>query len=331
MLDEAEQLLSSPTAAKTGMFSTEEAIRAIVDTTPVFVRKMTKERASKIKASVELVTPAVAAKMMKTTSYNRQTYRCSVKRYSQDIHNCRWTISPDAIAFDETGACFNGAHRLSAVIESGEPQWFVVVRNLPVESRSVTDTGKSRSLDDMLQSMGLKSERSSKIGPLVRGMMRSPGSRESLTPSLLLECFVKLQKGIEFVCRNLPSGSSLKRIAVNPVRCAIGKAFYSVDTKRLERFCEILRNGQLGPRGDKDKAASELREFLLTDDGRFRCKEDANALYGRACTAIEAFIEEEETPKRQGKIRRCDIDPFRLPAKLFGGMPEVARMKNIKR
>jgi len=329
MLDEAEVLLGSTPSAKTGMFSVEEAIKAMVGTKPVFVRKMTREMASKIKTSVELICPLKAAKIMKTTPFNRQTYRGSVKRYAADMSSDRWTVSPDAIAFDERGHCFNAIHRLSAVIESGKPQWFVVVRGLPVESRSVTDTGKSRSLDDMLQSMGLKAERSSKIGPLVRGMMRSPGSRESLSPPMLLECAMRLKKGIEFVCRNLPSGTSLKRVAVNPVRCAIGKAFYSVDEKRLEKFCEILRHGQVG--SDKDKASYELREFLLTDDGRFRCKEDANALYGRTCTAIESFLEGEETPKRQGKIRRCEIDPFRLPVKLFAGMPEVSKLKNIQR
>lgn len=232
MLDEAEELLGTPPAAKTGTFSIEEAIKAMAYTKPVFVKKMTMERAAKIRTSIELIGPEKAAKMLKATSYNRQTYKRSVKRYSEDMRNGRWTISPDAIAFDERGACFNAAHRLSAVIESGEPQWFVVVRNLPVESRTVTDTGKSRSLDDMLQSMGLRSGRAHKIGPLIRGMMRSPGSRESLSPPMLLECAMRLKKGIEFVCRNLPSGSTLKRVAVNPVRCAIGKAFYSVEDRK---------------------------------------------------------------------------------------------------
>jgi hypothetical protein len=39
MLDEAEDLLSVPPAAKTGMFSIGEAIKAMTDTKPVFVRQ----------------------------------------------------------------------------------------------------------------------------------------------------------------------------------------------------------------------------------------------------------------------------------------------------
>jgi len=69
----------------------------------------------------------------------------------------------------------------------------------------------------------------------------------------------------------------------------------------------------------------------MTDDGRFRCKEDANALYDRTCTAISAFVEGEEPPMRQGKIRRSEIDPFRLPAKLFSGMPEVSKLRSIQK
>jgi hypothetical protein len=59
-----------------------------------------------------------------------------------------------ALAFDTDGNLIDGQHRLLAVIESGQSQFMLVVRNVPKSVQEVIDAGAARSGADALKLSG---------------------------------------------------------------------------------------------------------------------------------------------------------------------------------
>ena len=79
--------------------------------------------------------------------------------YANDMVNGNWKLSPQGIAFDESGTLFDGQHRLRAVVRAGLSVPMLVLRGFPVEqgkmkTMDVVDCGVLRSLPDRLKLMG---------------------------------------------------------------------------------------------------------------------------------------------------------------------------------
>ena len=56
-----------------------------------------------------------------------------------------WTLTSDAIAFDEDGNLIQGQHRLNAVVKTGLAQVFWVAYNFPAERlKAEPDSGSKR-------------------------------------------------------------------------------------------------------------------------------------------------------------------------------------------
>ena len=102
----------------------------------------------------ELVTPEVAAQYLRSNIINRKLRPATVKRYEEEMRQDSWTLTSDAIAFDEEGNLIQGQHRLSAVVSTGLAQPFWVARNMPTESRQNLDCGTKRQLHDRLTISG---------------------------------------------------------------------------------------------------------------------------------------------------------------------------------
>jgi hypothetical protein len=109
-------------------------------------------------ASVEMIGPAEAAKLLEGNEHNyRKLKPPIVSRYAFDMEQGLWTLTTGAIGVDVNGNLTNGQHRLNAVIQSGVTCMFIVVRNLPVGSCEDPneDTGSRRSVATHLQNMGV--------------------------------------------------------------------------------------------------------------------------------------------------------------------------------
>lgn len=102
----------------------------------------------------ELITPEIAADYLRSNSVNRKLRPKTVKRYEEEMRQNSWTLTSDAIAFDEQGNLIQGQHRLSAVVNSGLAQPFWVARNMPGDSKQNLDCGAKRELHDRLTLSG---------------------------------------------------------------------------------------------------------------------------------------------------------------------------------
>jgi len=81
---------------------------------------------------VEKITPAKARLFLdkRDAEHQRKIRPGLVSSYTASMKAGHWVLSPDPICFDDKGRLINAQHRLSAVIESGTTQEFMVCRGL---------------------------------------------------------------------------------------------------------------------------------------------------------------------------------------------------------
>ena len=99
--------------------------------------------------NIEAITPELAQRYLELNSrQQRKIRRHKVAEYADDMRNGLWELNGAAIVIDEFGNLIDGQHRLSAVVESGTTQRFVVVRNVREDAYRTIDQGMKRSLAD---------------------------------------------------------------------------------------------------------------------------------------------------------------------------------------
>lgn len=103
----------------------------------------------------ELITPAVAAKMLETNTHNRNVTQRLVNQYARDMSMGAWREHHQGIAFDENGVLCDGQHRLLAVIESNCSVWMLVTRGIPSAAMEGIDIGKGRTTSDIFTLDGI--------------------------------------------------------------------------------------------------------------------------------------------------------------------------------
>lgn len=104
-----------------------------------------------IEVKFERVTVDMAKDIINKPSVNfRRVKQNIVNKYADDMKNGKWLFCGDSIRFDSDGNCIDGQHRLRAIIKSGCPQTFVVVKGLDSDSAKVMDSGHKRSIEDYL-------------------------------------------------------------------------------------------------------------------------------------------------------------------------------------
>jgi len=114
-------------------------------------------KVSKTNESVRImeVTPAQAQKWLEGNVDNRNLREPRVLQHAQVLQRGEWELTGDAIVFDEDGTLLNGQHRLSAVVITGIPARFIVLRGVPSKAQEVFDSGLPRQLGDQLQRRGV--------------------------------------------------------------------------------------------------------------------------------------------------------------------------------
>lgn len=109
------------------------------------------------KITEEMIGPEEALEIL--TEHNAQNRTLSprtVARYARAMRDGEWQFVGDPIRFDRSGELLDGQHRLAAVMDSGCPQKFVIVRNLEPDSQRYMDGGRKRTAADQLRIEGMK-------------------------------------------------------------------------------------------------------------------------------------------------------------------------------
>jgi len=108
--------------------------------------------------TVETITPQQAELYLAANRGNRNIVQSHVEALARDIKNGQWMFNAQPICFSRSGRLLNGQHRLSAVIEAGQPIEVMVMRGLPEEAFETYDkqAKKAPPVDELFEDFGDK-------------------------------------------------------------------------------------------------------------------------------------------------------------------------------
>lgn len=105
-------------------------------------------------SSVRSITPALAQRWLNTQHVNRSPRQTYVDQLAGAMERGEWELNGEAIVLDATGNLLDGQHRLLAVVQSGKTIRSVVVEGVDAKAFATIDSGRSRTLKDVLQIRG---------------------------------------------------------------------------------------------------------------------------------------------------------------------------------
>lgn len=109
-----------------------------------------------ITTTIEEITPSIASLWLQGNTKNRPLNRDLVTRYANAITRGEWVFNGDTYRFSNTGKVLDGQHRLCAIIESGVCVTGLIVRGLLDEVFPTIDSGKKRTISDVLSMKNYK-------------------------------------------------------------------------------------------------------------------------------------------------------------------------------
>jgi len=105
------------------------------------------------------VTPEMAKEYLEKSNGNRTLSRHKIDAYKKSIIDGEWYPEVETISFDTNGHLINGHHRLTAINQSGITVDAIIQYDVRPEAVKYFDTGKSRSIADILSRDGVKHAR----------------------------------------------------------------------------------------------------------------------------------------------------------------------------
>ena len=233
---------------------------------------------------IETVTPAMALKWLANGVHNRKIREINVERLTKSMLENKWKFIGDTIRFNEEDDLLDGQHRLKALIASKKTLDFLVIRNLPTSCMDVIDTGKARSLADVLRleypdlkytcclSSALK-----RLHPYKQGKCLSVGSTSAATNVSNqegLELYKnnrKMEESNNYVCNNV----GLKQLMPLSMASFFHYILHEIDGDAAEVFFDRLSSGLDLCEGSPILV---LRNRIFTDKVRERSKRVLNDL-----------------------------------------------------
>lgn len=105
-------------------------------------------------ATLELLTVERAKALLLAQAINRTLRERLVEEYARDIENGRWEINGETIKINKAGQMIDGQHRCKAVVSAAKPIWVFVVYDVEDAVSGTIDTGKKRTIGDVLSMRG---------------------------------------------------------------------------------------------------------------------------------------------------------------------------------
>lgn len=105
---------------------------------------------NEVTSAVEDIGPAKARLYLSKNAANRPINQTMVHVHATAMLDGEWHLNGEPIIISETGRLLDGQHRLTAIIESDVEVQLVVVKGVAEAAFSTIDTGKVRSLGDVL-------------------------------------------------------------------------------------------------------------------------------------------------------------------------------------
>lgn len=233
------------------------------------------------------VTPEIAHALLAKNTHNRNLSPQKVEQLAGAIRRGEWSLNGDAIRISRTDILLDGQHRLHAVIKANKAIRTLIVRGLDDATQETMDTGKKRSLGDMLRLRGEKN--CSRLAAVIHilysysqtGTISSKGLAVPPTPQQLL-AFLDRHPDIRGFL-NTPRDDYNKHLLTPGVSATLYYLFSLVDQEDAALFFEYLASGEGLASGDP---IYTLRERLLKEQAKPHGRIEPTV---RAAFAVKAY------------------------------------------
>jgi hypothetical protein len=109
-----------------------------------------------MESKVSTITPEIARKLLENNPVNRPINNRLVQAIAASIRSGQYVLNGESIIISKTNRLLDGQHRLTAVVEANIPIQSMVVIGVDDESWQTIDSGRSRSVADVLGASGFQ-------------------------------------------------------------------------------------------------------------------------------------------------------------------------------
>lgn len=217
-----------------------------------------------MRAEIEYINPAYAKQLLEQNCKNRKLSQKTVDRYASDMKEGRWESNGQGIILTAEGKLLDGQHRMAAVVQAQCNVGMLVVRGVPEAAFHTMDSGRARTLSDVLSVRGFAN--TALLGAVARtSWTYASGAIVGYTPTkAALERFIldhDYLSDITATVNNRLRMPSKSAIAAVLFLANEGRKF---DTE-VEKFVEALSTGAALYKGDPRLT---LREWLMATKGK---------------------------------------------------------------
>jgi hypothetical protein len=256
-----------------------------------------------------MITPDMALNWLeKVNTNNRPVVDAHVHRLARDMKEGRWILTHEGIAFSPDGVLLDGQHRLWAIVEAEVPIELHVWFNVTRDALMAIDSGKPRSLADILHLGGGLGRVTLKDLAVLRTMLGGMSGPKALSPSEAAEAMARHGRAIAFAVGAL---SNVRYISNAPTRAVMARAYYSVDRDRLAEFGRMLASGIVPD--TRCTSVILLRQYLQSNVGVSHV--ERRERYAKTQRALAAYLAGEPITR----LYAANEDVFLLPEERKGG------------
>lgn len=123
-----------------------------------------------IKTEVVVITPEIAEALLGRNTHNRNISQTNLENIVNSLRLGEWEFNGEAIKIAADGKILDGQHRLVACVTTGIAFKTLIVYGLPESTQDTMDTGKSRTLANVLTLHGYKD--ATKLAAIVTTIIR---------------------------------------------------------------------------------------------------------------------------------------------------------------
>lgn len=113
-------------------------------------------KSDSIKTEVVTITPRLARKLLEQNGGNRKVSAVNLAKIRTVMERGEWALNGEAVKISRSGRILDGQHRLMAAVDTDTTFETLIVYGLEDETQDTMDSGKSRTLADILSIRGYK-------------------------------------------------------------------------------------------------------------------------------------------------------------------------------
>lgn len=226
-----------------------------------------------MKYEIKVITPDEAKKILEKNTNNRHVTSGHVDFLYAQMRSGQWVEGTgDAIRFNSNGELIDGQHRLLALIKANKAYSFLIIKEVPDAAFSVIDTGRKRTLGDVVSIAGFKD--STNLGAAARMIILHRNSEKGLAVMHVDAGVLTKATGIAEISTNSKIIEFLKKTDLTEAMSFANKMYKNCRLLRKSEWCFLYFIFS-------EKSEQDASEFLTMLSSGANIPEKSAILYAR--------------------------------------------------